>query len=64
VRLRVYDARGRLVTTLLDSAMPAGTHDVTWAGRNQAGQPAASGVYFYKLEAGGLSLSRRMVLLK
>jgi hypothetical protein len=64
VRLRVYDARGRLVATLLDSSMPAGTHEVSWAGRNQAGSPAASGVYFYKLEAGEYSMSRRMVLLK
>lgn len=64
VRLRVYDARGRLVSTLLDGSMPAGTHEVSWAGRNQAGQPAASGVYFYKLESGGRSMSRRMVLLK
>ena len=64
VRLRVYDARGRLVSTLLDGSMPAGMHEVSWTGKNETGAPAASGVYFYKLEAGEYTMSKRMVLLK
>jgi len=64
VRLRVYDAGGRLVATLVNETMTAGPHEVTWTGRNEAGVAAASGVYFYKLEAGAISMSRRMVLLK
>ena len=50
--------------TLVNTSMQAGTHEVTWTGRNESGTPAASGVYFYKLEAGENSMSRRMVLLK
>jgi flagellar hook assembly protein FlgD len=52
------------VSTLLDGSMPAGTHEVSWTGKNETGAPAASGVYFYKLEAGEYTMSKRMVLLK
>jgi Tol biopolymer transport system component len=63
-RLRVYDVRGRLVATLVDEVLQAGPHSVTWLGRDGSGRVAASGVYFYKLEAEGASLSMKMVLLK
>lgn len=63
-RLRVYDANGRLVRTLADGPREAGAHTVTWDGRDQAGRGAASGVYFVRLEAGGKTDARKMVLLK
>ena len=64
VRLRIFDAGGRLVATLVDQSLAAGTHEVAWTGKNQTGSPAASGVYFYKLETTEFSQARRMVLLK
>jgi hypothetical protein len=57
--LRVYDILGREVATLADETKEAGTYSITW---DAAGQP--SGVYFYRLEAGGQTRIRRMVLLK
>jgi hypothetical protein len=62
--LRVYDARGRLVSTLLESYITAGKHSVTWNGRNDAGVSVGSGVYFIRLQAGGQYLSRTVNLLK
>ena len=64
VSMRVLDASGRLVRTLLDDERPAGSHAVRWDGRDGSGLPVASGVYFYRVEAAGEVLSQRMVLLK
>jgi hypothetical protein len=64
VRLRVFDAAGRLVRTLVDTSEGAGAHDVTFDGRDDNGRPVASGVYFYRLDAGTTTQTRKMVLLK
>jgi hypothetical protein len=62
--LRVYDAQGRLVRTLLSSYLAAGRHSVPWNGLDDTGRPSASGVYFIRLQAGGEYLSRTVNLLK
>ncbi|MEZ4702787.1 MAG: T9SS type A sorting domain-containing protein [Rhodothermales bacterium] len=59
VRLAVYDLLGREVRTLVDATRAAGTHTVTF----DAGD-LPSGVYFYRIEAGAASETRRMVLMK
>lgn len=64
VQLRVYDVAGRLVTTLAEGARPAGTHKVSWDGRDLAGRAVSAGVYYYRLSAGSVELTRRMILLK
>jgi flagellar hook assembly protein FlgD len=64
VTLRVYDVSGRLVRTLVDGRQPEGVATATWDGRNDGGGRVASGVYFYRLEAGDTRATRRMVLLK
>jgi len=64
VELRIYDVAGALVSVLLDQDMPAGRHRLTWQGRDGAGRRLASGVYFFALEAGDFSQTRKMTLLK
>lgn len=64
VALRVYDVGGALVRTLADETMDAGSHVVEWNGRNDQGNPASSGVYFYRLTAPGFSDVRKMTLIK
>lgn len=64
VRLAVYDAKGRLVRVLLDQAMPAGRHQVTWDGTDDAGRPVVSGAYFYRLCVDDRGEMRRMVLAR
>jgi hypothetical protein len=65
VRLEVFDLAGRRVRALLDErSLPAGTHAVTWDGRDQAGNPVQAGVYLCRIETGGRSESRRIVRLR
>lgn len=65
VSLQVYDVNGALVRTLVRDAMkPEGVFEVEWNGRNDAGKPVSSGVYFYRLTTGKETLTRKAVLLK
>lgn len=62
--LAVYDVAGRLVRVLIDDVVDAGPRDVTWNGKDNAGRGVASGVYFYRLEAGEFIETKKMVLLR
>lgn len=64
VHLAVHDVTGRLVRTLVATTMSAGEYTVVWDGNDTVGRRAASGVYFYRLEADGYSATRKMVMLK
>ncbi|MBK7141500.1 MAG: T9SS type A sorting domain-containing protein [bacterium] len=64
VRLSVYNILGEKVTDLLVATLPAGEHSRIWDGADQAGSPVASGVYWYRLEAGSFTATRKMLLLK
>jgi hypothetical protein len=66
VSLKIYDAAGRLVKTLVSEMQDpnAGGFTVTWDGKNNNGQAVSSGVYFYKLAAKEYSKTKKMVLLK
>jgi flagellar hook assembly protein FlgD len=63
-KLRVFDLSGRLVRVLMDAAIGAGPHTVSWDGRTDAGREAASGSYYYRLEVGERSESRALVKLR
>jgi flagellar hook capping protein FlgD len=64
VRLAVYDLEGRLVRTLISEPREAGTHTTIWNGRDEDNQFVSSGTYFFRVEAGPYSQSRKMTLLK
>jgi len=55
---------GQKVHTLLSSSLAAGSHQIEWNGRDASGMQVSSGVYFYRLQAGGLTQMRSMMLLK
>lgn len=59
VVLKVYDILGRLVKTLVDSRMTPGEHSVVFQGLG-----LASGLYFYRLEAGSYTATKKMMLVK
>ena len=62
--LAVYDLEGRRVRLLLQDDLAAGPHLVRWHGDDDGGAAVASGIYFYKLTAGGRTLTRKMMLVK
>ncbi len=62
--LQIFDVRGRLVGRTDLSGRSAGRHEVVWTGLDEAGNPLATGVYFYRLVAGENSVSRKMVLVR
>lgn len=64
VRLDVYDVRGALVRTLVDAELAAGSRQVTWDGRDDAGRNVSSGSYVARFAAVGLVASERMTLVR
>lgn len=64
VTLTIYNVLGQKVTTLVDKEMSAGRYIADWNSASDGGTMVASGVYFYKLEAGDFIQTRKMVLLK
>jgi glucuronoarabinoxylan endo-1,4-beta-xylanase len=61
VQITIYDILGRIVKTFFAGHQSVGVHSVLWDGRNDLGEKVASGVYFYRLHAGGESRVRKLV---
>jgi len=59
VTIDIYDILGRKVETLIDKKRQAGYHQAVWNARD-----ISSGMYFYKIQAGEFSQTKKMVLLK
>ena len=69
VWMTIYNARGSVVRELSLGHQDGGYYTsrsraAYWDGRNEAGEPVSSGIYFYQLRAEGVSLLRKMVILK
>ena len=64
VTLRVFDASGRLVRTLVDAVLPPGIYRARWNGRSDRGVAVASGRYFYRLAVGNTVRTRAMTLVR
>jgi len=62
--IEIFDVGGRRIRTLVSQTYGAGSHVAGWDGRDNSGRDVASGVYFYRLTAGGASESRKMVLAR
>jgi flagellar hook assembly protein FlgD len=52
------------VRTLVNGEKAAGRYTAVWDGHNDAGAPVSSGVYFYRMAAGGFADTRKMLLIK
>ncbi len=64
VHLRIYDVTGREIRTLASGVFAAGEHTAAWDGADNDGTRVASGVYFYRLQAGEFTEVKKMVLLR
>jgi DNA-binding transcriptional regulator YhcF (GntR family) len=64
VSVTIFNVQGQKVKRLVNEYQPAGTRKVVWDGRDENGEGVASGIYFYRIEAGSHSVTNRMILLK
>ena len=65
-RIEIFDLRGRLVRCLSEGStrLAPGSHDIHWDGRSDAGRNVSSGVYFVRLNAGGVLSRAKIALVK
>ncbi len=64
VRLAIYNLLGQQVRVLVNEPRNAGAFSATWDGTDALGRRVASGIYLYRIRAGGFSATKRMLLLK
>ena len=69
VTLTIYAVNGQMVRRLGLGHQSAGMYQnrsraAYWDGKNEVGEPVASGLYFYTLTAGDFTATRRMLILK
>jgi hypothetical protein len=64
IQLEIYDLMGQKIRTLAAESIIAGSHQVEWDGRDNAGKNVASGIYVYRLKGGNFIQSRKMLLLR
>ena len=64
VRLEIFNSLGELINTLTNSFQNPGNYSVNWNGKDSEGEEVSSGVYFYSLSTGGLTLVKKMMLMK
>jgi len=60
----VFDAAGRRVRTLAHARFGAGVHAIAWDGRDAAGRAVTPGLYWVRVDAGGQSVTRRLVRIE
>lgn len=63
-RLDIFNIMGGKVTTLVDGELEARDYAIQWDGKDTNGRQVATGVYFYRLDAGEFVDTKRMILLK
>jgi hypothetical protein len=63
VSVRILDAAGRVVRTLVNEHQSGGVHEVKWLAVDGSGRPVPAGIYFYQVQAGSQSHSRKMLLM-
>jgi hypothetical protein len=64
VRIRIFDASGRLTRVLRATPMDRGTHTAVWNGRDDSGRSVARGVYYCHFETGGATETRKLVFAR
>lgn len=62
--LKVYNILGQEVRGLIDSKLNPGKHEIVWDGRNDNAQIVATGIYFYKIQAGQYKSTKKMIYVR
>jgi len=64
VNFIIYNLSGQKVRTLINGKKMAGFHEVMWSGKDDLGNPVATGVYLYQLSVNGFIQTRKMIFLE
>ena len=64
VSITIHNVLGQLIQTLVHGSLPAGDHTVEWDATDLYDRPVASGIYFYRMEVGEFTSTRKMVLVR
>lgn len=64
VRLNVFDLMGQRIQLLINGYHSPGSYEVSWDGTNEQGSPVSTGMYLTKLEVGGFTEMKKMMLMK
>ncbi len=64
VKIDIFNVLGQKITTLADGEYEAGKYSVTWDGTDEDGSSAATGIYFYRMNAGDFQATKKLMLLK
>jgi hypothetical protein len=64
VKIKIYNAAGQLIKTLIDEVLDPGEYSKDWNGVNDRGAAVASGIYFYRMETKSFGKTRKMILLR
>jgi len=64
VTIKIYNALGHRIRTLLDLKRPPGNYSVSWNGKDDAGKTVASGIYIYQMKTGESLHRRKLLMLK
>ncbi len=64
VKVKIFDIRGREVTTLVQQTQASGWHSAAWPGKDQYGRSVGAGLYFVRIEAAHASKIKKIVLMK
>ncbi len=63
-KIAVYNVAGRVIATVVDRQFPEGRHSIEWNGRDSAGRRVPAGIYFYRIEAGDYTSTKKMIVLR
>lgn len=64
ITLNIYDITGRQIRTLIDGAVDRGYHQLVWDGMDSTNKPVSAGIYLYLLQSDGVSIIRKIVVIK
>ena len=64
VTIEIFNIRGQKVTTLVDAHLDAGEHRIVWDSRSDRNRESGSGIYFYRMQSGEYTATKKMILMK
>ena len=64
VFIQVFDGAGRLIKTIANEQMQAGTHQLTWNAADENGTAVAKGMYYLKFNAGSYAETKKLAVIK